>query len=190
LRWAQIDSYITLHYVQELLESVITPGYPPESIDRALALHLQYLLFGSAHLSKEDAEVSEEKMFTLRPYVFAAHKVGHVYRSFSSTLLTVARITVRRLLGALDTVEVTRSVQRDTPDTTRHNCGERERIELNARSLPRRSILPLANVPNGALRPDSNVHSAYSLTRSSFDLLSARRARPCRDGSLASLFGR
>lgn len=75
LRWATIESYLTLHYEQELLGSIMDQSYPPNSVDRALSLHLQWMLFGNAYLSQESAQEIEEKMFVLRPYVFAAHKV-------------------------------------------------------------------------------------------------------------------
>ncbi|KDN44682.1 hypothetical protein K437DRAFT_247637 [Tilletiaria anomala UBC 951] len=74
LRWASIDRYLHMHYEQEMLGSIIKPGYPPDSVDRALSLHLHYLVFGDKELSQETPQDSEERMFVLRPYVFAAHK--------------------------------------------------------------------------------------------------------------------
>ncbi|PWO01213.1 hypothetical protein FA09DRAFT_342096 [Tilletiopsis washingtonensis] len=74
LKWAHIDGYLQLHHTQEMLQSAIQAGYPPETPDRALALHLSYLLTDPAELATEPRDVSDEKLFVLRPFVFAAHK--------------------------------------------------------------------------------------------------------------------
>lgn len=58
-----------------MLESAVQPGYPPDTPDRALALHLSYLLTDPVKLANESKEESDEKLFVLRPFVFAAHKV-------------------------------------------------------------------------------------------------------------------
>ena len=76
LKWAHIDGYLQLHHTQEMLQSAIQAGYPPETPDRALALHLSYLLTDPAELATEPRDVSDEKLFVLRPFVFAAHKVS------------------------------------------------------------------------------------------------------------------
>lgn len=75
LRWAHIDGYLMLHHSQEMLEAAVQPGYPPDTPDRCLALHLSHLLTDPATLAKETRDESEEKLFVLRPFVFAAHKV-------------------------------------------------------------------------------------------------------------------
>lgn len=58
-----------------MLQSAIQPGYPPDTTDRALALHISYLLTDPEKLAHETREESDEKLFVLRPFVFAAHKV-------------------------------------------------------------------------------------------------------------------
>ena len=55
--------------VPERTSALVTP-------DRALALHLSYLLTDPAELATEPRDVSDEKLFVLRPFVFAAHKVS------------------------------------------------------------------------------------------------------------------
>lgn len=75
LKWAQIEIYLKLHQTQELLETTIYEGYPPNTADRALSLHLSYLLTDPESFVNESRDESDERLFMLRPYVFAAHKV-------------------------------------------------------------------------------------------------------------------
>ncbi|KAN0066027.1 hypothetical protein ACQY0O_000119 [Thecaphora frezii] len=74
LKWGQIESYLAIHHAQVMLTDAVRPGYPLDSVDRALALHLTYLLTDPEQLASECKDESEEKLFVLRPYVFAAHK--------------------------------------------------------------------------------------------------------------------
>ena len=76
LKWAQIEPYLALHHAERMLESAVSPGYPPETVDRALALHLVYLLTDPEQLGRESKDESDERLFVLRPFVFAAHKVS------------------------------------------------------------------------------------------------------------------
>lgn len=76
LRWAHIEEYLSLHHSRVMLESALRPQFPPDSADRALALHLSYLLCDPESLAYESRDESDEKLFVLRPFVFAAHKVS------------------------------------------------------------------------------------------------------------------
>lgn len=76
LRWAHIEDYLSLHHSRVMLESALRPQFPPDSADRALALHLSYLLCDPDSLAYESRDESDEKLFVLRPFVFAAHKVN------------------------------------------------------------------------------------------------------------------
>lgn len=67
-----------MHHLQDMLESAFKPQYPVNTPDRALALHLQYLLSNPAVIGTESQEESDQKLFVLRPFVFAAHKVSIV----------------------------------------------------------------------------------------------------------------
>lgn len=84
MAWAQVEDYLRLHHTQEMLESAVQPGYPPDTPDRALALHLSYLLTDQEKLANESREDSDEKLFVLRPFVFAAHKVSREKRPLVS----------------------------------------------------------------------------------------------------------
>lgn len=74
LCWAQLHSFLAIHHASEMLESAISPGYPSDSVHKALALHLLYLLTDPEQLALEPKEEAVEKLFVLRPFVFAAHK--------------------------------------------------------------------------------------------------------------------
>lgn len=88
LQWAEIQGYVSLHHVQEMLESTIQPGYPPESEDRALALYIAYLTSDRAEVALGDRDEAEEKLFVLRPFVFASHKVSLIGNGDAGSLLT------------------------------------------------------------------------------------------------------
>ncbi|CEH19380.1 hypothetical protein CBOM_06708 [Ceraceosorus bombacis] len=87
LKWALLDGYLRLHDKQIMLEAPTEPVYPPDTLDRSLALHVAFLFTDPLDLAKESRGVSDTKLFVLRPFVFAAHK-------FDSY---VAPWTVRRL---------------------------------------------------------------------------------------------
>ncbi|PWN35917.1 uncharacterized protein FA14DRAFT_146006 [Meira miltonrushii] len=74
LRWARIEEYLKMFRTQDLLEEAIRSGYPPNTTTRALALHLDYMLSSPARLASETRDESDEKLFVLRPFVFAAHR--------------------------------------------------------------------------------------------------------------------
>lgn len=59
-----------------MLEAAFRPEYPNDKPDRALALHLQYLLFDDDKVALGSRDESDEKLFVLRPFVFAAHRVS------------------------------------------------------------------------------------------------------------------
>lgn len=74
LRWARIEEYLKLFRSQDLLEEAIRSGYPPNTTARALALHIDYMLSSPSKLASESRDESDEKLFVLRPFVFAAHR--------------------------------------------------------------------------------------------------------------------
>lgn len=74
LCWAQLHSFLALHHASEMLDGAIQPGYPSEAVHKALALHLVYLLTDPEQLALEPRSEAAERLFVLRPYVFAAHK--------------------------------------------------------------------------------------------------------------------
>jgi hypothetical protein len=59
-----------------MLESAYKPEYPCNTVDRALAFHLNYLLTTPATILAESQDESDERLFVLRPFVFAAHRVS------------------------------------------------------------------------------------------------------------------
>lgn len=79
LRWANVRQYIALYHSQEMLESALQPGYPPDSEDRALALHISYLTTHPGEMAVEDKDDALERLFLLRPFVFASHKFECFY---------------------------------------------------------------------------------------------------------------
>ncbi|PWN28374.1 hypothetical protein BDZ90DRAFT_212529, partial [Jaminaea rosea] len=91
LQWANIKEYLSLHHTQEMLESALEPGYPPESEDRALALHIGYLIKDPAELTQESKDEVEEKLFILRPFVFASHKFECFYAPWTLRSLPIRR---------------------------------------------------------------------------------------------------
>jgi hypothetical protein len=86
LRWARLEAYLLLHHQQEMLTAAFRPEYPQDSPDRALAFHLNYLISDPDKLETENRDESDEKLFVLRPFVFAAHRV--------SALTTVGKGTI------------------------------------------------------------------------------------------------
>ncbi|PWN47476.1 hypothetical protein IE53DRAFT_390385 [Violaceomyces palustris] len=91
IKWGQVEGYLLLFHSQVMLESSIQPGYPPDTPDRALALHLTYLLTDPEQLAAESKEESEEKLFVLRPFVFAAHKFDAYHAPWTVWDLPICR---------------------------------------------------------------------------------------------------
>lgn len=75
LRWANMRLYLAMHH-SEMLESALQPGYPPDTEDRALAMHIRYLMTDPAEYGADNRDEADEKLFVLRPFVFACHKVS------------------------------------------------------------------------------------------------------------------
>ncbi|SPO19894.1 uncharacterized protein UTRI_00290_B [Ustilago trichophora] len=74
LCWAQLHSFLALHHASEMLDSAVQAGYPSDAVHKALALHLVYLLTDPEQLAFEPRGEAVERLFVLRPFVFAAHK--------------------------------------------------------------------------------------------------------------------
>ncbi|SNX81559.1 uncharacterized protein MEPE_00264 [Melanopsichium pennsylvanicum] len=74
LCWAQLHSFLALHHAAEMLDSAVQAGYPSDAVHKALALHLVYLLTDPEQLAFEPRGEAMERLFVLRPFVFAAHK--------------------------------------------------------------------------------------------------------------------
>ncbi|KAF6766796.1 hypothetical protein PSEUBRA_000264 [Kalmanozyma brasiliensis GHG001] len=74
LCWAQLHSFLALHHATEMLDSAVQAGYPSDAVHKALALHLVYLLTDPEQLAFEPKGEAIERLFILRPFVFAAHK--------------------------------------------------------------------------------------------------------------------
>ncbi|KAJ9476912.1 hypothetical protein PHBOTO_000594 [Pseudozyma hubeiensis] len=74
LCWAQLHSFLALHHATEMLDSAVSAGYPSDAVHKALALHLVYLLTDPEQLAFEPRGEAVERLFVLRPFVFAAHK--------------------------------------------------------------------------------------------------------------------
>ncbi len=74
LCWAQLHSFLALHHASEMLDGAVQAGYPSDAVHKALALHLIYLLTDPEQLAFEPKGEAVERLFVLRPFVFAAHK--------------------------------------------------------------------------------------------------------------------
>lgn len=74
LCWAQLHSFLALHHATVMLDSAVSSGYPSDAVHKALALHLVYLLTDPEQLAFEPKGEAVERLFVLRPFVFAAHK--------------------------------------------------------------------------------------------------------------------
>lgn len=74
LCWGQIHSFLALHHATEMLDSAVQAGYPSDAVHKSLALHLVYLLTDPEQLALEPRGEAVERLFVLRPFVFAAHK--------------------------------------------------------------------------------------------------------------------
>lgn len=74
LCWAQLHSFLALHHATEMLDGAVQTGYPSDAVHKALALHLVYLLTDPEQLAFEPRGEAVERLFVLRPFVFAAHK--------------------------------------------------------------------------------------------------------------------
>ncbi|WWC87161.1 uncharacterized protein L201_002047 [Kwoniella dendrophila CBS 6074] len=65
--------FLDLYHEQHFLAAAVEPGYPAETPGRSLAMWIAWLVCGSG-LPDETPEQREERMFVLRPYVFAAQQ--------------------------------------------------------------------------------------------------------------------
>lgn len=110
LEWADIHQYLQLHHTQEMLESAIEPGYPPDSEDRALAVHIYYLITDPARLAQETKDDAEERLFVLRPFVFASHKFESFFAPWTLKTLPIQR--PEDTIEAMDEVEKARTAAR------------------------------------------------------------------------------
>lgn len=93
LEWAQIRDYLYLHHSQDMLEAAYKPEYPRNTVDRALALHLNYLLTTPATNLAESQDESDERLFVLRPFVFAAHRVSRSEKGCRYFYLTFCHLS-------------------------------------------------------------------------------------------------
>ncbi|WVQ83872.1 hypothetical protein IAT38_006016 [Cryptococcus sp. DSM 104549] len=66
-----LPTFLDLYHQQHLLAAAVEPGYPAETVGRSLAMWIAWLVGGSGS-EDETSEQREERMFVLRPYVFAA----------------------------------------------------------------------------------------------------------------------
>ncbi|WVF70166.1 hypothetical protein IAT40_004954 [Kwoniella sp. CBS 6097] len=70
---AHLPTFLDLYHEQHLLSAAVEPGYPSETVGRSLAMWIAWLV-GGAGPADETPEQREERMFVLRPYVFAAQQ--------------------------------------------------------------------------------------------------------------------
>ncbi|KAK8846672.1 hypothetical protein IAR55_005759 [Kwoniella newhampshirensis] len=68
-----LSTFLELYHEQQMLAAAVEPGYPAETVGRSLAMWIAWLVDGSGS-SDETSEQREERMFVLRPYVFAAQR--------------------------------------------------------------------------------------------------------------------
>ncbi|WVW78827.1 hypothetical protein I302_100789 [Kwoniella bestiolae CBS 10118] len=68
-----LPSFLELYHEQHFLAAAVEPGYPAETVGRSLAMWIAWLVGGSGP-PDETPEQREERMFVLRPYVFAAQQ--------------------------------------------------------------------------------------------------------------------
>nr|XP_031861821.1 uncharacterized protein CI109_002650 [Kwoniella shandongensis]KAA5528893.1 hypothetical protein CI109_002650 [Kwoniella shandongensis] len=68
-----LSTFLDLYHEQQMLAAAVEPGYPAETVGRSLAMWIAWLVNGSGS-SDETPEQREERMFVLRPYVFAAQR--------------------------------------------------------------------------------------------------------------------
>ncbi|WWD00214.1 hypothetical protein V866_007123 [Kwoniella sp. B9012] len=66
-------TFLELYHDQHFLAAAVEPGYPAETVGRSLAMWVAWLVGGSGP-PDETPEQREERMFVLRPYVFAAQQ--------------------------------------------------------------------------------------------------------------------
>nr|XP_019008842.1 uncharacterized protein I206_06526 [Kwoniella pini CBS 10737]OCF47623.1 hypothetical protein I206_06526 [Kwoniella pini CBS 10737] len=72
-----LPALLELYHEQHFLAAAVEPGYPAETVGRSLAMWIAWLVGGSGP-PDETPEQREERMFVLRPYVFAAQQY-HLY---------------------------------------------------------------------------------------------------------------
>ncbi|PWZ02783.1 hypothetical protein BCV70DRAFT_197042 [Testicularia cyperi] len=99
LCWAQVHAYLALHHATEMLEAAVQPGYPADAVHKALALHLVYLLTDPEQLAFEPKSESQERLFVLRPFVFAAHKFDAYLAPWTIRNLPVSQYPPRQKPG-------------------------------------------------------------------------------------------
>ncbi|EIW68667.1 hypothetical protein TREMEDRAFT_32015 [Tremella mesenterica DSM 1558] len=78
---AKVDliKFLKMYHEQHLLAAAIEPGYPKETVGRSLAMWIAYLLSGYDTNQQEHPEDRDERLFVLRPYVFAAQQYELYY---------------------------------------------------------------------------------------------------------------
>ncbi|ORY25359.1 hypothetical protein BCR39DRAFT_290672 [Naematelia encephala] len=69
-----LPAFIQLYHEQNLLMAAVEPGYPSETVGRALVMWIAWLLSTHGGLPAEPPEQRDERLFVLRPYVFAAQQ--------------------------------------------------------------------------------------------------------------------
>ncbi|RSH90140.1 hypothetical protein EHS25_001474 [Saitozyma podzolica] len=65
-----LPTFLQLYHEQHLLAAAVEPGFPAETVGRSLAIWIAWLLSGYARTPEE----RDERLFVLRPYVFAAQQ--------------------------------------------------------------------------------------------------------------------
>lgn len=90
------ETWIYVFYREDMLKDSLVPGYPRETGEKALATWCA--LISGADLSSETtpAEV-DEKIFVMRPYVFACAKVSH--RIFVKLIFSTTSPTLHGTIG-------------------------------------------------------------------------------------------
>jgi hypothetical protein len=88
VEFVRISEYLQLLYHLVFVKEALEPGYPRDSIDKALVGNIYYQLrLGRDH--EVGSEAMDELLFVHRPFVFACHKVGRSVRSAGYFLVTI-----------------------------------------------------------------------------------------------------
>jgi hypothetical protein len=101
-----LPTFLQLYHKQHLLAAALEPGYPAETEGRSLIMWIAWLLSGYRGDDDEPAELRDERLFVLRPYVFAPQQYELCYAPWTISYLPLGEgSSTSRLGNGIDPAE-------------------------------------------------------------------------------------
>lgn len=86
------QNWASIYYRDDVLQDSLLPGYPRDTGDKSLGIWCG-LLAGMDHFAESSPEEVDEKIFMLRPYVFACAKYDITYAAWHHRKLPLSNTT-------------------------------------------------------------------------------------------------